>query len=318
FARIREYIVPLKKPPIDTIAVTVGPGLEPALWVGINFAKALSVLWDKPIIPVNHMEGHIFSALLQKSGKDNFQFLNFQFPMIALLVSGGHTELVLMNGIGKYKIVGETLDDAAGEAFDKVARLLGLGYPGGPEIENLSSIQHSVFSNMKHSVFDKIKLPRPMINSKDFNFSFSGLKTAVLYLIRDLENSSINSGQERYNIKKLRPAIAREFQNAIVEVLVKKTVYASKKYNAKKILLGGGVAANKLLRQDLAKQAKVSKVGLLTSPLELTGDNALMIAVAAFFQKKKALRSRFERDSGQARKNISLLRAKAHLRLSSR
>ncbi|MDP2676824.1 MAG: tRNA (adenosine(37)-N6)-threonylcarbamoyltransferase complex transferase subunit TsaD [bacterium] len=300
FARIREHILPLKKPHIDAVAVTIGPGLEPALWVGINFARALATLWDLPLIPINHMEGHIFSALLKAEKTNaklqkpnykkikNYKFQMQKFPAIALLVSGGHTELVCIKGIGKYKIIGETLDDAVGEAFDKTARLLGLRYPGGPEIAKLAEKK-----NIKNI---SISLPRPMIRSNNFDFSFSGLKTAVLYAVQDLK--------KQYTLKDIQPVVAREFQNAAVEVLITKTIAASKKYKTRAILLGGGVSANKKLRVDLTKASKQNNIPLLISPLSLTGDNALMIAIAAFFNQKKA------------KKNISSLKANAHMRLS--
>lgn len=314
----KKEIIHISKPSIDAIAVTIGPGLEPALWVGINFAKALAYVWNMPIIPVNHMEGHIFSALLKKSGKDNFQIFppsiqkkikirdgeaNFQFPMLALLVSGGHTEIVLVRNFGKYKILGETLDDAAGEAFDKVARLLGLPYPGGPQLAAFTEMKTR---NPKHetrnkfqilNLKSKIKLPRSMINSNNFNFSFSGLKTAVLYLIRDLET--------KYGIEIMRPLIAKEFQNAVVDVLTSKTIRAAKQYKTKSILLGGGVAANNLLRAELAQKIKkeLPNTSFNVSLLSLTGDNALMIAVAAFFKNKKAM------------KHVSSLKAEGQLRL---
>lgn len=262
--RFKKSILPLKPPPIDAIAVTYGPGLAPALWVGVNFAKALAYIWNKPLIPTNHMAGHLYSAILQKDGIESIKF-----PALALLVSGGHTELVLTKGHGKYKVVGETLDDAAGEAFDKVARMLGLKYPGGPEISRLA----------KKGDPKRYKLPSPMIGSKDYNFSFSGLKTAVLYFVRDHKNfSKVN--------------LAASFQKAVVDVLVSKTIRAAKQYKVKTILLGGGVAANKLLREKLVEKIikELPKTGYKLSMLNMTGDNALMIAVAAYFAgNKKAL-----------------------------
>ncbi len=272
--RFTAKIVPLSVPQIDAIAVTYGPGLAPALWVGVNFAHALAVLWDKPLIPINHMMGHFFSAFLQKSGKEKSQFAirNSQFPKIALLVSGGHTELVLVRKPWKFEIVGETRDDAAGEAFDKVARILGLGYPGGPFISAAAEMKLKVKSEKL-----KIKLPRPMIGSNDYDFSFSGLKTAVLYLTRELGAKQT---------KKLRPLIAKEFQDAVVDVLVKKTIRAAKEYKAKAILLGGGVAANNRLRASLgnALRKEIPDSQFLIPDISLTGDNALMIALAAHFQ----------------------------------
>lgn len=272
-----KNIIPLAPPKIDVIAVTYGPGLAPALWVGVNFARAIACIWNKPIIPINHMEGHLYSAIIAKSLANKFKLRTIRFPALALLVSGGHTELVLMLGFGKYKIIGETLDDAAGEAFDKVARILGLGYPGGPEIAKEAKKQN-------HFGFkEKFVLPRPMLNSKDYNFSFSGLKTSVLYLMRDIS--------KKYDLKSIRPAVAMEFQEAVAEVLVKKTLRAAKNYKAKTILLGGGVAANILLRDKLSSTVKkeLTKVNFFTSPFNLTGDNALMIALAArFYGNKKA------------------------------
>lgn len=266
-ALIKAEINPKK---IDLIAVTIGPGLEPALWTGINFARDLSKVWSKPIIGINHMEGHIYSAFLSRK----FSIYNFQFPMLALLVSGGHTELVLIRDWLKYKIIGQTRDDAAGEAFDKVAKMLGLPYPGGPVVAKLAdSHQSSVISH-------QIKLPRPMINSKDYDFSFSGLKTAVLYLLQDL---GANLGDD------LKAQICAEFQQAVIDVLISKTIRAAKEYKAKTIILGGGVAANKELRKQLGK--KIKKELPITNYLlpinSFTTDNAAMIAVAAYFHALK-------------------------------
>ena len=223
----------------DVIAVTVGPGLEPCLWEGINFAQSLAKEPKKPIVAVNHMEGHIVSVFL--SGKN----IDVQFPALALLVSGGHTELVLIKGWLNYKIIGETLDDAVGEAFDKVARLLGLPYPGGPSLSKLADTLTG------HAMSSQIKLPRPMLNSKDLNFSFSGLKTAVLYVLRD--NPKIN-----------KAALAKEFQNAAVEVLVSKTLKAIEKFKPKTLIVAGGVAANKYLRKELIKTLNARRLPFKT------------------------------------------------------
>jgi len=270
---------------IDAIAVTYGPGLEPALWMGINFAEELAKKWKKPIIPVNHLEGHIYASWLPPAGANpKSQILNPKFPLLALIVSGGHTELVLMKKHLDYKILGETLDDAAGEAFDKVARLLKLSYPGGPEISKLAEkyLPPSPLLGKERGLF-----PRPMLNSPDLNFSFSGLKTAVLYYLRD--NPNFNKAE-----------IAYEFQQAVVDVLVKKTEKAIKKYKPKSLVVGGGVAANKalrealknltpqppLLRKDRGKKKNTSGFSLFLSPLWLTGDNAAMISTAAYFRTK--------------------------------
>src|SRR3989338_6956892 len=265
----------------DVVAVTVGPGLEPCLWEGINFAQELAKKHKKPIVAVNHMFGHIVSVLLNAKrylpADATRQALQagtlspkIKFPALALLVSGGHTELVLIKNWLNYKIIGETLDDAVGEAFDKVARLLGLPYPGGLALSKLADK-----SNIKHQMFN-IKLPRPMINSKDLNFSFSGLKTAVLYALRD--NPKIN-----------KAALAKEFQNAAVEVLVSKTLKAVAKYKPKTLIVAGGGAANKHLRKELIKTINSRRLPLKTFFPEksFTGDNAAMIAVAGYFHALK-------------------------------
>lgn len=268
----KKKILSLEPPAIDAIAVTMGPGLEPALWVGINFAKALSHLWRVPLIPVSHMAGHLYSAFLQKNGTRKaarHALRTFQFPMLSLLVSGGHTELVLARGHGKWKILGQTRDDAAGEAFDKVARILNLGYPGGPALARLAEK-----GNERNIIF-----PKPMINSNNYDFSFSGLKTAVLYYLRD----------HKYANKK---DVAAAFQKAVVDVLVAKTLRAAKTYKPKIVALGGGVAANKKLRDRIGKELKkeLPKTTYLLPDMALTGDNALMIAIAAYFSgRKKAL-----------------------------
>jgi len=257
---------------IDVIAVTVGPGLEPALWTGINFAHDLNKVWDKPIIGINHMEGHILSALLCRK---KFSISNFQFPMLALLVSGGHTELVLIKNWLKYRIIGQTRDDAAGEAFDKVAKMLKLPYPGGPEI----SKQASKFKSEARSTKFEIKLPRPMMNSKDYDFSFSGLKTAVLYKLKELGIMN----------KELKIAICAEFQQAVIDVLIKKTLAAAKEYKIKTIILGGGVAANQELRKQLGEAIKnnLPNTLYLIPDTKYTTDNAAMIAAAAYFRTLK-------------------------------
>jgi N6-L-threonylcarbamoyladenine synthase len=266
------------KPKIDAIAVTTGPGLEPALWVGISFAKALGLYWNIPIISVNHMEGHIFS-IFPKNGKTFIVDSDKKiFPMISLLVSGGHTELIFVKDFMKYKKIGKTRDDAAGEAFDKVARMLGLPYPGGPEISKLAGIERN------NSSKSEISLPRPMINSKDYDFSFSGLKTAVLYMIRDLKEKNPNV----LNNIKIKQQIAREFEDAVVETLVSKTIRAIKEYKVKTLIVGGGVSANKYLQEIMINATKENKLKIKVHfpSKSLTGDNALMIAIAGFFQFK--------------------------------
>ena len=273
----------LKNPEKETdfIAVTIGPGLEPALWTGINFAQDLAKKWKKPLIAVNHMEGHIVASLLNSPPKaDPPMAEKIKFPAIALLVSGGHTELVLMSAKGgpaygwNYKIIGQTRDDAAGEAFDKVAKMLNLPYPGGPIVAKMATKIKPQKSNLK------INLPRPMINSKNYDFSFSGLKTAVLYLLRDLKNSSL-----RVTRSTLRAVICAEFQQAVIDVLISKTIRAAKEYKVKTIILGGGVAANEELRKQLQSSvSQMLKAELLTPEIKFTGDNAAMVAVAAYFR----------------------------------
>lgn len=250
------------KKEIDLIAVTHGPGLGPALLVGITFAKTLAMTHDKPLIGTSHMKGHIFSNWLNKD------FVEPKFPIMNLLVSGGHTELILMSDYNNFRLIGETMDDAVGEAFDKVARLLGLSYPGGPEISRLAETGDA----------KRFPLPRPMLHSKDFNFSFSGLKTAVLYLLRDLKEKGVEIDDQ------IKADISASFQEACVDVLVKKTITAGQEQGVSTILLSGGVSANQLLRSELEKAT--SEVGIKFScpSLVYTGDNAVMIAVAGYFE----------------------------------
>ncbi len=268
---LRKALREAKNPKIDAIAVTVGPGLEPCLWTGINFAKELAEKMNLPIIPVNHIEAHILANFVGS----NFQFsiFNFQtlFPAICLVVSGGHTQLILMKGIGKYRILGETRDDAAGECFDKTARILGLGYPGGPIIATKAAEFRIL--NMESG----IKLPRPMLSTKDYDFSFSGLKTAVLYLVKNLKS-------EKKLTKKNVQEICFESQQSIIDVLSKKTMKAAKDFKAKTIILGGGVAANEELKRQLKQkiEKEIPRTKYLVPGTEYCTDNAVMTATAAF------------------------------------
>jgi N6-L-threonylcarbamoyladenine synthase len=249
------------------ISVTSGPGLAPALWVGVSCAEALSKLWDIPSIPVNHMEGHIVSVLMENS-----DIRPVEFPAIALLISGGHTELVKIENWGKYEILGETVDDAVGEAFDKTARLLGLPYPGGPEISRLAEIAREKMAPKK------AKFPRPMIHSDNLNFSFSGLKTAVLYYIRD----NFNENNPIQDIDKID--IAREFEDSVVEVLIEKTKKALDDTNSKTLIVAGGVIANKKIRSTFMKLEDEYDGLIVKIPINsLATDNALMIACATYF-----------------------------------
>lgn len=254
--------------PVDMIAVTYGPGLEPSLWTGIVFAKELAKKWNVPLIPVNHMEGHILSVY--GKNKRSFKIPKINFPIISLLVSGGHTELILTKEWLKYEIIGHTLDDAAGEAFDKVARMMDIPYPGGPQISKLAEQER----NSGHRVSTiEIKLPRPMMYSKNFDFSFSGLKTAVLYLIRRIGKLD----------EKTKMQIAMEFENAVVETLIYKTKKALEKYDAKTLIVAGGVSANKHLVKEINKSLK-SKCEILFPGKGLSGDNAIMIGIAGYMQ----------------------------------
>ncbi|MEK7175500.1 MAG: tRNA (adenosine(37)-N6)-threonylcarbamoyltransferase complex transferase subunit TsaD [Patescibacteria group bacterium] len=304
--------------PIDAIAVTYGPGLPPALWAGITFAQDLAKKWGVPLIPVNHMEGHIFSVFGKHEGK--FKIPKIEFPALALLVSGAHTELVLIKNKNwkKYEILGETLDDAVGEAFDKVARMLGLEYPGGPKISKLAEEQRKIQASMEVRP-PYFKLPRPMMHTKDFNFSFSGLKTAVLYLIQKIESPSLTPQKDKKLDEEIKRKIACEFENAAIEVLIHKTKKAIDKYKIKSILVGGGVSANQHLRDELslAVEPPSGNLGaghpskLYFPPKELTGDNSLMIGIAAYFRYLKNMKkySTFNQSI------ISKIKAEGKLRL---
>jgi len=266
----------IEKPALDAVSVTYGPGLEPALWVGVNFARALSYLWDIPIIPTNHMEGHIVVAsLLQnshnKNGKLEYKIKELKYPAIALLISGGHTELVHLKNWLNYEIIGRTRDDAVGEAFDKVARMLDLPYPGGPEISRLAANDRTQTAILLHQ--REFILPRPMLTSPDFDFSFSGLKTAVLYTIKKTGELS----------DKQKESLAREFEDAATEVLLKKTTKAIEKYQAKSLIIGGGVSSNQNIRQEFETWAEANKNCKLFLPNpKLSTDNAVMIALAGY------------------------------------
>ncbi|MBI2462717.1 MAG: tRNA (adenosine(37)-N6)-threonylcarbamoyltransferase complex transferase subunit TsaD [Candidatus Spechtbacteria bacterium] len=256
-------------PQIDYIAVTKGPGLSPALWTGINFAKALALLWHKPLLGIDHMEGHLSANFINEiSGISNFQFpiSKTSFPILCLTVSGGHTQLVLARDWAQFELLGETVDDAAGEAFDKVARMLELSYPGGPEISKLA----------KNGNPKAFPFPRPMLSMKNYLFSFSGLKTAVLYTLKKIEKITPEIKQD----------IAASFQQAIVDVLVKKTISAAKEYNAKTIMLAGGVAANQELRNKLRQAIEQNLPNTIYKipNTNLCTDNGAMIGAAAYIR----------------------------------
>ena len=254
---------------VDVIAVTSGPGLVPALRVGVELGKSLAWIWGKPLVSVNHFEGHVYSVWVG-NGREGQEKKLPKFPAICLLVSGGHTELILMKDHGVYELIGMTRDDAAGEAFDKVAKLLGLGYPGGPEISRAA-----LTGNPQAIVF-----PRPMIDSNDFDFSFSGLKTAVR-----LEVAKRTKMTEMIK----REDIAASFQQAAVDVLVSKTIRAVSVYQPKSVILAGGVSANLSLRTSLEQTLKTTfpELSFHAPELSLTGDNAVMIAVAGAYRAQK-------------------------------
>jgi len=258
---LRETIFNFKPNDIDAIAVSVGPGLVGSLLVGVETAKTLSVVWSKPLVPVNHLMGHIYANWLMQNSKLP------EFPLVALIVSGGHTDLLLMIDHNQIKWLGGTLDDAAGEAFDKVARFLGLPYPGGPEIEKLATSCQRLKT--------KFQFPRPMIGSNNFDFSFSGLKTAVVNYARQMSDFKIQLS-----------TIAHEFQNAVVEVIVTKTIKAARKFGAKSIVVGGGVAANKLLRSQLTVHGSQLGIPVRFPTIEYCIDNGAMIAAGAYFNFK--------------------------------
>jgi N6-L-threonylcarbamoyladenine synthase len=271
--QFKLFIPGIKKPPIDAIAVTQGPGLEPALWVGINFARALAVTWDLPLIPTNHMEGHILVSTLEQVGQTEYVQKPIEFPALALLISGGHTELVLMKEFGSYNIVGKTLDDAIGECFDKIARTLELPYPGGPEISRLAE------EARKKNISSPTTLPRPMIHSHNFDFSFSGLKTAVLYLTQKIGTLTPET----------RMSIAREAEDAITDVVILKTFGAIEEYGTQTIIIGGGVIANINIREMLKKKAIEKHVNIMFPNISHSTDNAFMIALAGYENRAKKL-----------------------------
>lgn len=238
---------------IDGIAVTAGPGLMGALLVGVTYARSVGLVNDIPVLPVHHMEGHLFAPGLSDEGLPDF-------PFMSLLVSGGHTLLIRVDGLGQYKVVGQTIDDAAGECFDKAARVLGLPYPGGPEIAKLAKQGEA-------SVF---KLPRPMLNKPNFNFSFSGLKTAVMYAAKGCDNFDAQAKAD----------LAAATELAIADVLVKKSMRACKAEGIETLVIAGGVAANKTLRALLHEAVKAQGMQVFVPDLAYCTDNAAMIAYA--------------------------------------
>lgn len=262
--RSQKRVARSQKPPCDLIAITAGPGLMSSLSVGVDTARALGYAWNIPVVATNHLAGHLYANLLPSVR--GCQFSNFKFPCVGLIVSGGHTEIVLMKAHGRFDLIGETQDDAAGEAFDKIATMLGLSYPGGPALSALAE-------RGDPAAFD---FPRGMEHSGDFNFSFSGLKTSVLYFLQKQKASAL---------PRMLPDIAASVQAAIVEVIVQKTVRAAREYDARTVLVGGGVAANRALRSSLRRaiSSQVPEASCHVPAAALCTDNAAMIAVAGYF-----------------------------------
>ncbi len=245
-----------RKTDIGAIAYTAGPGLAGALLVGASFAASLAFALEVPALPIHHLEGHLLSPLLSKDPAT--------FPFIALLVSGGHTQIMCVTGVGAYELMGESLDDAAGEAFDKTAQLLGLGYPGGPALAQLAGQGQA----------GKFRLPRPMLNSGDFMFSFSGLKTAVLTAVRNGINERPLTAQDKADL-------AAEFQEAATEVVATKALAACRQRRLSTLVVAGGVGANRRLRERLDAAAAQQAVRVCYPEMELCTDNGAMIAFAA-------------------------------------
>lgn len=295
----------------DAVVVTEGPGLEPALWTGIEFAKRVAAERGVPLFGVNHMEGHLISSLAKTEHSNilentRMKLEGVQFPVLGLLISGGHTEFVLMLGWFQYEIVGQTLDDAVGEAFDKVARMLGLPYPGGPHISKLAE-KHRKETLSEKSLAQGLRreaslagtqtedprglfegkvswsLPRPMLQSGTCDVSFSGLKTAALYALREYAKATPSRAKESPLTPDEKAAFAREFEDAVAEVFVSKTRRALEQTGARTFVIGGGVAANSFIRAQLQEllQKEFGDVEVRLPEVSITGDNAVMIAEAA-------------------------------------
>ncbi len=274
---------------IDAIAVASGPGLAPCLVVGVEAAKTLSFVLEKPLIAVNHMEGHVYSIAkffgILKNPR-GCRFSATDFPILFLSVSGGHTELILMKTHGEYELLGKTRDDAAGEALDKAARLLGLSYPGGPEIAR----------SAKNGDPKKIAFPRPMIKSQNYDFSFAGLKTALRYEIEGRGRLPMADAPITHPQKDIAD-IAASFEQAVCDVLVYKTLTALQQYRPKALGIVGGVSANKRLREEFKKQLKHTGAAMpiFYPGQKLTGDNATMIALAGYYNAERGIYSSLEK-----------------------
>lgn len=275
-----EYIIPVIDKALSTpgkklddlsgIAVTYGPGLVGSLLVGLSVAKAIAYTQNIPLIGVNHLEAHIYANFLERK--------EIEPPFICLIVSGGHTSLVYIKDFREYKFLGQTKDDAAGEAFDKIAKILSLGYPGGPIIEKLAKKGNPL----------AIKFPRPLLNNKSYDFSFSGLKTAVIYYIKKTK--------EENKIVQVKDILA-SFQQAVIDVLVEKTIRAALEFDTKKIILAGGVAANDLLRRSIKKRANSLKFKVFYPSFSLCTDNAAMVASVGYYKLRENKKSSLNLDA---------------------
>lgn len=292
----------LSKEAIDAIAVTSGPGLIPALLIGTVAAKTLAYAWKKPLLGIHHIEGHIYANFIQKKEVSEKLSVQPSFPLLALVVSGGHTQLVLMQDRFRYEILGETQDDAAGEAFDKVAKMLGLPYPGGPVVaKRADGFQKSPDSG------NEITFPRPMIHSGNYDFSFSGLKTAVLYTIK--------KHPEKVQDETFMNEICYEFQEAVIDTLITKTNKAIEEFRPKTLVIAGGVSSNITLRSRLADMVanRFPRTNFMTPEFTYSLDNAAMIAAAAAFRWEKMNASQKE----ATEENWKTLRADAGLTLQN-
>lgn len=275
-----EYIIPVIDKALDesekkitdlsAIAVTYGPGLIGSLLVGLSVAKAMAYAQNIPLIGINHLEAHIYANFLEHT--------EIKPPFICLIVSGGHTSLVYIRNFREYKLLGQTKDDAAGEVFDKIAKVLDLGYPGGPITERLA----------KRGDPSSIKFPRPILNDKSYDFSFSGLKTAVIYYIKELK-------EENKNIPV--SDILASFQQAVIDVLVKKTIKAALNFKTKQIILAGGVAANNSLRREIKEKADLLNIKVFYPSIFLCTDNAAMVASAGYYKFKENNKSSLNIDA---------------------
>ncbi len=249
----------MKMDDIDVIAVTYGPGLVGSLLIGLQAAKTLAFIYNKPLVPVHHIAGHIYANRLVKE---------LSFPLIALVVSGGHTDLIYMDKHYTFKKIGGTLDDAVGEAYDKVAKVIGLEYPGGPLIDKLSAVGEDTYN-----------LPIPL-DDESYNFSFSGLKSAVINLVHNEEQRGNSINKEN---------LSRSFQERVIHILAKKTMRALKEYNINTLLIAGGVSANSALRKEFDIICKENNINLIIPPLKYCTDNAAMIATAGYYAYQKGI-----------------------------